>query len=185
MLSVVFGAAADSLSCLSPLPIVTSTIDKHSYFCISLNPALPRYNCLFRAKYLSRRLSTLPLATSTRATTFSSSSSDSDHEGARPARQPVTAMDRSLDQWDEISPLLRFLVVIGVVETLATIFYFCVTLWCLARHKRTIDDENVGGIATPISPVTALIHSPHVSTDSYQNQRITRYLRRQTSSIGR
>ncbi|KAI3553088.1 hypothetical protein CABS01_07068 [Colletotrichum abscissum] len=51
-------------------------------------------------------------------------------------------MDRSLDQWDEISPLLRFLVVIGVVETLATIFYFCVTLWCLARHKRTIDDEN-------------------------------------------
>ncbi|KAK1449445.1 hypothetical protein CMEL01_08760 [Colletotrichum melonis] len=68
-------------------------------------------------------------------------------------------MDRSLDQWDEISPLLRFLVVIGVVETLATIFYFCVTLWCLARHKRTIDDENVGSIATPIPPITALIHS--------------------------
>ncbi|EXF84952.1 FAD dependent oxidoreductase [Colletotrichum fioriniae PJ7] len=79
---------------------------------------------------------------SARAADFSNSPSNSDHEQARPIRRPVIAMDRSLDQWDEISPLLRFLVVLGVVETFATIFYFCVTLWCLARHKRTIDDEN-------------------------------------------
>ncbi|KXH66647.1 hypothetical protein CSAL01_13435 [Colletotrichum salicis] len=57
-------------------------------------------------------------------------------------------MDRSADRWNEISPLLRFLIVIGVVETLATILYFGITLWYLARHKKPVDDESQPRICT-------------------------------------